>query len=305
MENIMKLLIKKFAIIIYPLSAIYIYFVFTGIFCIYQERLIHSFDCLTFILFHVLMTYIMIFYIKIMSSSEKSTSVIFPKVKDVAQKLDLSDINPFFGKEIINKSYKNLRICPFCNTYKPPRCQHCEESKKCYLKIDHYSYIFGRCIDFYNYKTYLQFIIMVCITSLGIVCLLIYSYKKGTRGFIEFYVSGIIILIIQFIILLRLSIFNINLVLRNETLIEYQALNLMEKGDFSLNYVFLEGHATGIVDLNKLARSYLNPYCLSKMQNSEQVFGVDRISWLLPNDSSIGDGVTFPKNFKEENYDII
>lgn len=96
-------------------------------------------------------------------------------------------------------------------------------------------------------------------------------------------------------------ILHTKLILRNETTIEYTAINAYLRGDHTCSSIFQEGPMK--VFHESKDRAFLNPYNLSIRQNWIEVFGKDKSKWFKPIFNSLGDGVSFKTN--QESYDMI
>ncbi|KAG0437959.1 Palmitoyltransferase PFA3 [Dictyocoela muelleri] len=305
MKFFLRVTLKSLSIVIFPISMIFTYLVYVGIYSLDDNRYMNTIDFISFILFHILFTINLIFYMKIITSEAIDTTMIFPEMDFINREPNLSDINPFIAKEIIKMTYDSFRTCTICKVYKPPRAHHCYTCNRCFLKMDHHCTPLGRCIEFHNYKVFVQFLISNIPFSLFVLISFIFRLFEKNPIFRVYYIASILISSIDFVISLGFSIFHIKLILKNETTIEHYALNEIMNGNFTHTSIFQEGPVTGILDLNRLKREKVNPYCLSKMQNWKQVFGENKINWVLPLDSSIGDGINFPKNYNQEMYEIL
>ncbi|TMW64807.1 hypothetical protein Poli38472_008974 [Pythium oligandrum] len=50
------------------------------------------------------------------------------------------------------------RFCRRCNVWKVDRMHHCSSCRRCVLKMDHHCVYINKCIGYYNYKFFLQFL---------------------------------------------------------------------------------------------------------------------------------------------------
>lgn len=305
MEETYNSILLTFIASIYPFISIYNYFVIIGIYCIDDHNFKGITDLLIFIIYHAIILYIMLFYMRITNTEEMSTISKFPNMRITKEERDFSDLNIFIKNDIIKKKVQNINICNICKTYKPPRAHHCKVCNKCFLKMYNHCYILGVCIAFHNYKFFHLFIYNNFISFLFLLIVMISELIVGgseTKFLVHYIITTVIgiISLIYTIYFLRLNIFLINY---NETTIEHRALNEILKGDTSRTYVFQEGLITSMVDVKD--RKVLNPYNLGKELNLRQVLGENRLDWIIPTFSSLGDGVSFPKNYKDSGHELV
>ncbi|KRH95261.1 putative DHHC-type Zn-finger protein [Pseudoloma neurophilia] len=282
--------------ITYPLITIYSYFVFVGKYCILAQ----AFDCVVvliyFLIFHLLLIFNLIFYMRILGIDDTSTANRF-KGKGVDKKyLEKSFFNPFIYQEIESKKRKMLKKCDVCQTYKPPRAHHCTICNKCFLKYDHHCLFLGVCIAFYNYKFFYLFSLTSIIYNIFVITLLMINLLRNKIlktnpkvHFIMCILSSSIILIFCLKKLIKHS-FNIS---RNETTTEAISLDAFYRGDQGLVYIFQEGLLVTQEEI--FDRPVMNPYNLGVTENWLQIFGNEWNTWLLPISTTPGDGINYPK----------
>ncbi|KAG0417523.1 putative protein S-acyltransferase 16, partial [Dictyocoela roeselum] len=263
---------KSLALLLYPVSSGIVYFILVGIYAIYEHRFAHVTDCVFFILFQAMVAFNLIFYLKLLSSRYRYTVTMFPQTGFRLFKPNVEDLNLFVAQEVIEKGYIKMRVCFKCTTYKPPRCHHCSKCGKCHLKMDHHSMPFNRCIDFFNYKTFVQFLILNCISSIFFLYLLMDVYSVCEPPYAPYYIFGIVVLTLKLLVFLGLTAFHMFLILNNETTIEHYAIQEFLTGDFTKRHIFQEGPVTRPTTEANLTRGSLNPYNISCMKNWEQVF---------------------------------
>lgn len=56
--------------------------------------------------------------------------------------------------------------CRKCGGMKPPRAHHCSVCNKCCLKMDHHCPWIGNCVGFYNYKFFVNFLLLTVVLCL-------------------------------------------------------------------------------------------------------------------------------------------
>eukprot|EP00866_Antonospora_locustae_P002253 jgi/Antlo1/2253/409 len=290
----------------YTALNIYTYFVFVGLLCIDQERIDSVYFIIIFIVYHVLLGISLIMYLRIQSSDDISTKDLFPKARlETRDTLDTTNCNPFFASEMIEKITKNLRVCPICDTFKPPRAHHCSKCGKCYLKYDHHCFLLGTCIVFQRYKFFYQFLFYNSILVIFTVYVYIHQILRRDNDtiYMVHYIVNVALLGPLIIYYITLLVFHTLLILNNETTVEFYALNSFILGDNSHNDVFQEGPV--INRSNSRNKKYLNPYNIGKFKNWCEVFGDNWIEWFLPTYTTKGDGISFPKkNVESSDIDV-
>lgn len=283
---------------LYPMLQLYAYFVLIGLYCLEQKKFDGWSTLLIFFFYHLLATTKVIFYMKLLINEGKSTIEIFPVITDTNQKLDLKGVNIFCEEEIILKNVQKLKNCSICRTYKPPRTHHCSLCNRCYLKYDHHCAFLDTCIGFHNYKYFYQFLFLNVFTALFFIIVISLQLNKEiiTSLKVNYIVSiallGSFMLLISFYL-----VFHTIAISRNETTIEFKALNAYILGDHRYINIFQEGPIANYS--NSKDRKILNPYNLSLKENWIQVFGVKSRDWFTPVMSSVGDGTSFPKNYTD------
>jgi hypothetical protein len=58
------------------------------------------------------------------------------------------------------------RVCPHCNSYKPPRAHHCSICNRCVVKMDHHCPWVNNCVGLGNHKFFLLFLFYVFASSI-------------------------------------------------------------------------------------------------------------------------------------------
>lgn len=307
LQNIWKRLLSLIRNTLYPLTLCYSYFVIIGIDALSEQEVTSTVSILYFIGYHVILMYTIVLYMRIFPTEDVSTRDFFHKDAGVA--FDTDHLNMFVA-EIIKARQKRLRtICSICKVYKPPRSQHCMSCNRCYLKTDHHSYYVDICFGWHNYKYLILFLICNTIfcacTTIPLVLDLVF---EDLRNLVMLhYIIYCFIFGLQFFISVFMLSKNVFLIWNNETKIENAAISdFLKKNDYTAaNKVFQEGmlaEESGAYDieLHDIDRKSVNPYNISPYSNFVAVFGEDYKQWFLPTFTSTGDGISFVKNFKNE-----
>ncbi|CCI42782.1 unnamed protein product [Albugo candida] len=80
---------------------------------------------------------------------------------------DASDHTLYNASRAVEVKYNGKRrYCRKCKAAKPDRTHHCSTCGCCILKMDHHCIYINKCIGFYNYKFFLQFIGWSAVTCL-------------------------------------------------------------------------------------------------------------------------------------------
>ncbi|UYI27401.1 DHHC palmitoyltransferase [Encephalitozoon cuniculi] len=286
--------------VIYPGLELYAYFVFVGLLCLEDTEFDSWTIFVLFVAYHMIVTYKATFYMKLFINEGVSTLELFPDVPQEGYNLKLRGMNKFVEEEVMRQSIAKVKLCSKCKTYKPPRAHHCGTCKRCYLKYDHHCALLNTCIGFHNYKFFYQFMVLNLVSTVFfLVTISVYMMvyiPKSTSHWVNYIVAASL-MGIEFIFNLSLLIFHTWLIGMNETTIEHYALNDYISGDHSFSHIFQEGPITTLADSTD--RRVLNPYNLGAKQNWRQVFGSDPLDWLTASHSTLGNGMTFPKNYDE------
>lgn len=282
--------------LIYPVLIIYSYFVFVGKYCIQTQHFHSSFILIWFLIFHLILMFNLIFYMRTLAIDDTGTSNRF-KEKQVEKKcITKSYFNPFIYQEIESTKKKIQRKCNYCMIYKPPRAHHCSVCNKCFLKYDHHCKFLGVCIAFYNYKFYYLFLITASLysTFVNIFLLITLFQRPELSGNIKIHFSiTVSVLFIELFLVTRKFIIHFFYISRNETTVESIALDNFYKGDQGCIYIFQEGSLVSEEEI--FDRSIMNPYNLGFSENWIQIFGTNWMTAALPISTTPGDGINFPK----------
>lgn len=181
----------------------------------------------------------------------------------------------------IEKGEPYLRWCPKCNVWKPDRCHHCSNCKRCFLQMDHHCPWFSCCIGFRNHKFFIQFLLYVfvfCGYVLAISLYFLYDFFVKEQYAEHQYLSLTLVFlaVVSFAFFLSVGCFAgflVYLMLRNLTTIEFQDLRWNYLGDHSAEYEY---------DSTGKKKSVANFYDLGLKRNWTAVMGDTWWHWLLP-----------------------
>lgn len=189
-------------------------------------------------------------------------------------------------KQILENFSKNLpisnrtshatpRYCDKCRLVKPDRAHHCSVCGKCILKMDHHCPWINNCVSFTNYKCFVLFLAYSFLYSIYIFLstfpYCIEYWNSGLLGSEKFHTLLLFVISLMFAIsLISLFIYHCYLVATNSTTLESFRAPIFEYGS--------DKHA----------------YDLGYCRNLKEIFGDDLELWVLPINTSKGDGVVFP-----------
>jgi len=174
-----------------------------------------------------------------------------------------------------------VRYCEKCLCIKPDRSHHCSVCEDCTLKMDHHCPWVNNCVGFHNYKFFLLFLgyaLSYCVfiaASTARYFLHIWLLEREADE--ELGTAKYHILFVFFIsILFSLSVsslfwYHLWLVLHNRSTLE------------QFRAPMFENNATDP-----------NGWSLGKLNNVREVFGTSMLLWLLPLQTCMGDGISFP-----------
>lgn len=297
-KNFFKDIYRVIIFTLYPLSQLYEYFVFIGIHCLTQKKNEGLFVDILLVIYHLLTISIVIYAMKIVFFEGSSTKERFPNVPEDNRRLYHKNLNIFLQREALKYRSARVHICSICKTYKPPRAHHCSTCNKCYLKYDHHSLMLDTCIAFHNYKYYFQFLCLNLIQSfLFLISISMDLFKVKNMTIKINYQISIVLILCKLVLFSYLIIYNILLISNNETTVERIAIRNYINSNYKLVDIFQEGPITQFSTSKD--KKILNPYNLSTRENWEHIFGYRLVEWILPLDSSIGDGISFKKNYIE------
>lgn len=155
-----------------------------------------------------------------------------------------------------------VRYCRKCCQFKPPRCHHCCVCGRCILKMDHHCVWVANCVGARNYKFFLLFLFYTFLETILVTLALLprfidfFSEEEvpGSAGALATTFFGFVLNLAFALSVLGFLIMHISLVSRNTTTIE-----AYEK---------------------KTSPKWM--YDLGRKKNFEQVFGSQKLYWLLP-----------------------
>ena len=189
----------------------------------------------------------------------------------------------YWGFYIGDDDEKRKRYCLICNAFKPERSKHCSICNTCVLNMDHHCPWVNNCIGFFNRKYFMQFIfylellfiyhfIFTLVYLIPEFKIVIKTKKINYFGFILVCLNYIPIIVIT-ILFGKFVLYHIKLVLTNSSTIE---------------------------SLDQENKDKYKRFCLSTKENFEQVFGKNKLYWMLPiiNEKAkpVGDGLLWKLN---------
>ncbi|GLJ46560.1 hypothetical protein SUGI_0981180 [Cryptomeria japonica] len=169
----------------------------------------------------------------------------------------------FQQQALSNDSSKSrVRYCKKCNQWKPPRCHHCSVCGRCILKMDHHCIWVVNCVGARNYKYFLLFLfytfLETTLVSLALLPRFVAFFSEeeiaGSPGSLATTFLGFVLNLAFALSVLGFIIMHISLVAGNTTTIE-----AYEK---------------------KVTPKWM--YDLGRRKNFEQVFGTQKLYWLIP-----------------------
>ena len=170
----------------------------------------------------------------------------------------------YWGFYIGDDDEKRKRYCLICNAFKPERSKHCSICNECVLNMDHHCPWVNNCIGFFNRKYFMQFIFYV---EISFIYNFIFSFiyliqkfklvkeEKMSYIFYSFLWINCLAIGVATFLFGKFVLYHINLVITNSSTIE---------------------------NLDKENKDKYAKFCLSKKENIEQVFGKNKLYWLLP-----------------------
>jgi hypothetical protein len=166
------------------------------------------------------------------------------------------------------------RYCTKCQNIKPDRAHHCSICNRCVLKMDHHCPWVNNCVGWRNYKFFMLFLFYTDLLTIYTFALLL-PHFVGV-GFAKMGPREIMTLVLMFLAVtfgltvMCFTFTHLHLIFNNMTTIEYY---------------------------EKSRSGSTNPYDLgSARKNWEQVFGTKPLLWFVPIRTSIGNGLSFPRN---------
>ncbi|KAH8375446.1 hypothetical protein KR200_002386, partial [Drosophila serrata] len=180
----------------------------------------------------------------------------------------------------INQSTKEgtVRYCRYCWIIKPDRVHHCRTCQMCVRKMDHHCPWVKNCVHFHNFKYFMLFLFYAELYCLYLFAVLIYDFYLISQFQLENLHQDHLWALGQ-----HVSCFIVNLF----TLIMFGiSLSHMAKNRTTMEsvhspYFFTSGKNN-------------NGYNLGCFKNFQEVLGNKWYLWLIPIQSSRGDGLTYP-----------
>jgi len=165
--------------------------------------------------------------------------------------------------------------CDKCEVPKPPRAHHCSICQRCVLRYDHHCPWVNNCVGFGNYK---YFFLFVNYTSIGclVVCILIIIRFLTLRTFQTFVEDGLSAIDVQILVAGFLTF----------------AFAIATGSLAGLHCKLLSSNSTTSEDHYKGN----NPYDFGCKRNMTELWGSNRIQWLFPTNTNVGDGYSYPLN---------
>ena len=182
----------------------------------------------------------------------------------IIMKAPAGSIPLYWGFYIGDDDEKRKRYCLICNAFKPERSKHCSICNECVLNMDHHCPWVNNCIGFFNRKYFMQFIFYAEISFIyNFIFSFIYLIKKlnylkeGKINYVYYAFMWINCLAVGIAAFLfgKFVIYHIQLVIKNSSTIE---------------------------NLDKENKDKYAKFCLSTKENIQQVFGKNKLYWLLP-----------------------
>ena len=182
----------------------------------------------------------------------------------IVMKAPAGSIPLYCGFYIGDDDEKRKRYCLICNAFKPERSKHCSICNECVLNMDHHCPWVNNCIGFFNRKFFMQFIFYAEISfiyNFGFSFIyLMKKFKFVKEGKINYIYYGFLVINCLAVgttafLFGRFLIYHIKLVIRNSSTIE---------------------------NLDKENKDKYAKFCLSTKENIQQVFGKNKLYWLLP-----------------------
>ena len=182
----------------------------------------------------------------------------------IVMKAPAGSIPLYWGFYIGDDDEKRKRYCLICNAFKPERSKHCSICNECVLNMDHHCPWVNNCIGFFNRKYFMQFIFYAEISFIyNFIFSLIYlinkikNVKEGKIHYVYYGFMWINCLAVGIAAFLfgKFVIYHINLVIKNSSTTE---------------------------NLDKENKDKYAKFCLFTKENIQQVFGKNKLYWLLP-----------------------
>uniref|UniRef100_A0A914VMJ4 Palmitoyltransferase n=1 Tax=Plectus sambesii TaxID=2011161 RepID=A0A914VMJ4_9BILA len=171
----------------------------------------------------------------------------------------------------------SMRFCEKCQCVKPDRCHHCSVCGQCVLKFDHHCPWVNTCVNYRNYKFFIQFLgyaLAFCLWGFFTDMPYFIAFWQGDFAskqagrfhiLFMFFVTGMFAISVS-----CLFFYHLYLTSKNQSTIESFRAPVFTYGPDK------------------------NGYNLGIRRNYREVFGSNRLLWFLPIFSATGDGIAFP-----------
>merc|ERR1719446_298492 len=169
------------------------------------------------------------------------------------------------------------RSCKWCGKYKPDRCHHCRVCRTCILKMDHHCPWIYNCVGYFNYK-YFFLLLLYSVIDLHFIAWtmsdsVIRSWDiDAPFATMFFLLFGETLSIFLGILISAFFVFHCWLMSKAMTTIEFCEKKMAKSGDSQ--------DATSVYDLGIYS-------------NMTQTLGESPLTWLLPVEASMGDGLNY------------
>jgi len=177
-----------------------------------------------------------------------------------------------------------IRYCSECSHIKPDRCHHCSMCNECVLKMDHHCPWVNNCVGYYNQKFFFLFLgyaffyCMYVMLSTLKYFIAYWSHDAMTFSNGKFHVIFLFFVSGMFAVsLLSLFGYHIYLISQNRTTLEAFRPPFFRSGSADRKGFFL-----------------------GKGNNFREVLGDRPMLWFVPVFTSLGDGLTFPRQGMDE-----
>jgi len=261
---------------------VWVYYVFVYVVCLnilVENKLAWGFSYL--IIFHIIVFMFLLSYMRCIftdpgaASDRKTWQQNFRRAQQR-------------GGSVERKNNGAIRYCTKCSVHKPDRCHHCRVCKRCILKMDHHCPWVNNCVGWGNQKYFLLFLFYTVLLSAFITFSLIPTLMKlhfNHKSWDE--IKVLILEIMGVFFFLGLSGFGLlHFLYVKENITTIESFEKREKS-----------RLRPIEDPERGSRQqpYVNPFDLQNgWKNLEQVFGNNYFLWLIPVNTTLGDGCTFP-----------
>lgn len=155
-----------------------------------------------------------------------------------------------------------LGYCLKCELVKLPRTHHCRQCNRCVLRMDHHCPWIGNCVGFYNHKYFALFLGYAACCLLQVFFWEFIYYFLDTQHYTQ-----------------KLEMSEKSLIQINS--MSSLALGLAVTFLFGLHIHMARNNVT-TVEFHLKDIIQRNPFNKGTSKNVEEVFGIDRSSWLLP-----------------------